>query len=155
MLRNLLLRTRLTRPNFSPIRYLSSSDTHSDFEPKKKTPKDTDNSSLEAFLQNAVDSHDVLLFMKGSPNAPQCGFSAKVAGILKKEGVDFSSADVLSSMEVREGIKKFSNWPTIPQLYVKGEFIGGCDIITEMHESNELEELLKPIVENQKNKPKE
>lgn len=90
--------------------------------------------------------------MKGSPSAPQCGFSARVVQVLKSHGVDFSSADVLSSLDVREGIKKFSNWPTVPQLYVNGEFIGGCDIITDMHDTGELETLLKPIAEKQKEK---
>ena len=92
-------------------------------------------------IENEINSNDVMLFMKGSPVFPQCGFSARVVDILTKVGVKFSSVNVLESDEMREGIKKFSNWPTIPQLYVKEEFIGGCDIVKEMNESGELLEL--------------
>jgi len=92
-----------------------------------------------------VKDHDVLLFMKGTPTSPQCGFSAQAVAILQAEGIDFSSADVLASNEVRNAIKEFSSWPTIPQLYVSGEFVGGCDIITDMHKSGELKDLLEPI----------
>jgi monothiol glutaredoxin len=83
----------------------------------------------------------VLLFMKGTPNAPQCGFSAAVVQALMLSGVEFKGVNVLADQEVREGIKHFSNWPTIPQLYVKGEFVGGCDIIREMYETGELQQL--------------
>ena len=83
-------------------------------------------------------SNEVVLYMKGNPTFPQCGFSSTVVQILKHVGVNFQSYDVLQDEELREGIKKFSNWPTIPQLYVKEEFIGGCDIIREMFESGEL-----------------
>ena len=93
-------------------------------------------------IKNHIDNNDVVLFMKGTPVFPMCGFSAAVVEILSNLGVKFSSVNVLESDEMREGIKKFSNWPTIPQLYVKEEFIGGCDIIKEMHESGELLELL-------------
>ena len=82
--------------------------------------------------------NEVVLYMKGNPTFPQCGFSSTVVQILKHMGVDFQSYDVLQDEELREGIKKYSNWPTIPQLYVKKEFVGGCDIIREMHESGEL-----------------
>lgn len=95
-------------------------------------------SELQAEFQIAVDSNDVLLFMKGTPQFPQCGFSSTVVQILQHLGVPFRSVDVLQNEEVRNGIKEFSNWPTIPQLYVKGEFIGGCDIIREMFDSGEL-----------------
>lgn len=84
-----------------------------------------------------------MLYMKGSPSAPQCGFSAKVIGILKNHNVPFSSVNVLEYGEIREGIKSFSDWPTIPQLYVDGEFVGGCDIVTQMEDEGELAELLK------------
>ena len=84
-----------------------------------------------------------MLYMKGSPSAPQCGFSAKVIGILKGHDIPFSSVNVLEYAEIREGIKTFSDWPTIPQLYVDGEFVGGCDIVTQMEEEGELGELLK------------
>ena len=93
-------------------------------------------------IENEINSNDVILFMKGTPVFPQCGFSARVVDILTKVGVKFSTVNVLESDEMREGIKKYSNWPTIPQLYVKKEFIGGCDIVTEMFESGELLELL-------------
>ena len=92
-------------------------------------------------IKNEIQSNDVVLFMKGTPVFPQCGFSAATVEVLNKLGVKFGSVNVLESDEMREGIKKFSNWPTIPQLYVKKEFIGGCDIITEMFESGELLEL--------------
>jgi monothiol glutaredoxin len=85
-----------------------------------------------------VGSNDVVLFMKGTPVFPQCGFSAAVVQILSNLGVRFKAIDVLKDPDVRQGIKEFSNWPTIPQLYVKGEFVGGCDIIREMYEAEEL-----------------
>ena len=91
-------------------------------------------------IQDEISSHDVMLFMKGTPVFPQCGFSAAVVQILNHMGVKFSSNDVLVDPELRQGIKEFSNWPTIPQLYVKGEFVGGCDIVREMFETGELEE---------------
>ena len=93
-------------------------------------------------IQNEIKSNDVMLFMKGTPVFPMCGFSAATVEVLTKVGVKFGSVNVLESNEMREGIKVFSNWPTIPQLYVKGEFIGGCDIVREMFESGELLELL-------------
>jgi monothiol glutaredoxin len=95
-----------------------------------------------ADIQQAIDENEVLLFMKGNPMFPQCGFSAAVVQILSHLGVKFKGVNVLEDMEIREGIKQFSNWPTIPQLYVKGEFVGGCDIIREMFDSGELEQLL-------------
>ena len=93
-------------------------------------------------IVNEIKSNDVVLFMKGTPVFPMCGFSAATVEVLNKIGVKFESINVLDSDEMREGIKKFSNWPTIPQLYVKEEFIGGCDIVREMFESGELLELL-------------
>ena len=93
-------------------------------------------------IKNEIKTNDVVLFMKGTPVFPMCGFSAAVVEILSNLGIKFSSINVLDSDEMREGIKKFSNWPTIPQLYVKEEFIGGCDIIKEMNETGELIELL-------------
>jgi monothiol glutaredoxin len=89
-----------------------------------------------------VAENDVMLFMKGTPVFPQCGFSAAVVHILSELGVKFKSVDVLKDPEIRQGIKEFSNWPTIPQLYVKGEFVGGCDIVREMFEQGELESFL-------------
>ena len=93
-------------------------------------------------IKNEIKSHEVVLFMKGTPAFPMCGFSAAVVQILSNIGIKFNSINVLDSDEMREGIKKFSNWPTIPQLYVKEEFIGGCDIVKEMYENGELQELL-------------
>ena len=89
-------------------------------------------------IENIINDNEVLLFMKGTPVMPQCGFSAAVVGILSHMGIKFNSVNVLEDPEIREGIKEFSDWPTIPQLYVKKEFVGGCDIIREMHENGEL-----------------
>ena len=94
-----------------------------------------------ARIRETVSANDVMLFMKGSPQFPQCGFSATMIQILNHVGVGFQSVDVLTDPEIRDGIKAYSNWPTIPQLYVKGEFVGGCDILREMFESGELQEL--------------
>ena len=94
--------------------------------------------SVHDRIQNEVSSNDVLLFMKGTPVFPQCGFSATAVGILSNLGVKFKAIDVLKDPEIRNGIKEFSNWPTIPQLYVKGEFVGGSDILREMYEADEL-----------------
>jgi monothiol glutaredoxin len=102
-------------------------------------------SEPEAFqrIRDEVARNDVVLFMKGTPVFPQCGFSAAVVEVLSHIGVKFQGVDVLRDPEIRNGIKEFSNWPTIPQLYVKGEFIGGCDIVREMYETGELEQFLK------------
>ena len=94
-------------------------------------------------IRQQVTETPVVLFMKGTPVFPQCGFSAAVVQILSHMGIKFKGIDVLSDPSIRQGIKEFSSWPTIPQLYVKGEFIGGCDIVREMYESGELEELMK------------
>ena len=93
-------------------------------------------------ISDLVTTNDVVLFMKGTPLFPQCGFSARAIAILDHCGVDYESVDVLQDMEIRQGIKGFSDWPTIPQLYVKGEFLGGSDIMTEMFEAGELQQLL-------------
>ena len=93
-------------------------------------------------IKTVVNSHDVVLFMKGTPLFPQCGFSSRAVAILEHLGVAFDSFDVLQDMEVRQGIKDFSDWPTIPQLYVKGEFVGGSDIMMEMYEAGGLGELM-------------
>jgi monothiol glutaredoxin len=90
-----------------------------------------------------IASHDVVLYMKGTKKLPQCGFSSVVATVMERLGVDVHDVNVLADPDIRQGIKEFSDWPTIPQLYVKGEFIGGCDIVREMYESGELEALLK------------
>ena len=94
-------------------------------------------------IQNYIDNNDVCLFMKGTPDAPQCGFSMAVSNMLKILEVNFKGINVLEDQNMREGIKEFSDWPTIPQLYVKKEFIGGCDIIKEMYENGELAKYLE------------
>lgn len=94
-------------------------------------------------IQDMIDRNDVVLFMKGTPEMPQCGFSSRVAGVLNYMGVPYEGVNVLLDADIRQGIKDFSDWPTIPQLYVKGEFVGGCDIITEMTLSGELDQLLE------------
>ena len=94
-------------------------------------------------IKDIINKNDVVLFMKGTPDMPQCGFSMTVTNILKQLKVKFNGIDVLADPEIRQGIKDFSNWPTIPQLYIKGEFIGGCDIAKEMYEKGELQKILK------------
>ena len=93
-------------------------------------------------IKGDITENDVVLYMKGTPVFPQCGFSAAVVGVLTHMGVKFKGINILEDAELRQGIKDFSNWPTIPQLYVKGEFIGGCDIVREMYQSGELQQLL-------------
>ena len=97
--------------------------------------------TAEAQIKDAVTTNDVVLFMKGTKTMPQCGFSSRVAGVLNFLNVDYQDVNVLSDDDIRQGIKDFSDWPTVPQLYVKGEFVGGCDIITEMTLSGELDQL--------------
>ena len=97
---------------------------------------------IKSLIQNHIDNNEVCLFMKGSPDAPQCGFSMAVSNILKILEVNFKSVNVLENQSIREGIKVFSDWPTIPQLYIKKEFVGGCDIIKEMYENGELKKVL-------------
>ena len=99
--------------------------------------------AISAKIQEDITSNRVMLFMKGNALFPQCGFSARVVQILSHLGVPFHTANVLEDAALRDGIKQFSNWPTVPQLYVDGEFVGGCDIVTEMFQSGELESLLK------------
>ena len=94
-------------------------------------------------IKDIISKNDVVLFMKGTPDMPQCGFSMTVTNILKQLKVKFNGIDVLADPEIRQGIKDFSNWPTVPQLYIKGEFIGGCDIAKEMYEKGELQKILK------------
>ena len=99
--------------------------------------------AIEQFINNEVKGNDVVLFMKGTPQFPMCGFSGQVVQILDHLGVSYKGLNVLESDDLREGIKSYSNWPTIPQLYVKGEFVGGCDIIREMYETGELQQVLE------------
>jgi monothiol glutaredoxin len=99
--------------------------------------------SIEKFIESEVKGNDVVLFMKGTPQMPMCGFSGQVVQILDHLGVSYKGLNVLDSEELRNGVKSYSNWPTIPQLYVKGEFVGGCDIVREMFQGGELQSLLK------------
>ncbi len=101
--------------------------------------------SIEQFIENEVRSNDVVLFMKGTPQFPQCGFSSQVVQILEHVGVPYKSLNVYDSTELRDGIKIYSSWPTIPQLYIKGEFVGGCDIVREMFQAGELQQLFIEI----------
>jgi monothiol glutaredoxin len=97
--------------------------------------------SVEETIRKTVTENDVVLFMKGTKMMPQCGFSSRIAGVLNYMGVEFADVNVLADEQIRQGIKDYSDWPTIPQLYVKGEFVGGCDIVTEMTLSGELDKL--------------
>jgi monothiol glutaredoxin len=99
--------------------------------------------TLRKRIDDLVKGNDVILFMKGSPQMPQCGFSARVVDVLDDVGVQFASFNILSDAEMRQGVKDYANWPTFPQLYVKGEFVGGCDIVTEMYANGELQALFK------------
>ena len=99
--------------------------------------------AIQSWIENEVKGNDVLLFMKGTPTFPQCGFSSQVVQILDYLGVDYKGVNVLENADIRQGIKEYSNWPTIPQLYIKGEFVGGCDIVREMFASGELQQLLR------------
>lgn len=107
--------------------------------PRKVSPM----SDINAFIDDKVKNNDIFLFMKGSPDFPQCGFSGQVVQILNYLGVEYGSANVLESVELRDGIKAYTNWPTIPQLYIKGEFVGGADIVREMFQAGELQSQLE------------
>ena len=100
-------------------------------------------SPAHAFIEKTIGEHEVVLFMKGTPDQPGCGFSAVVVQVLDHLGVEFAGVNVLESDALRQGVKSFSDWPTIPQLYVEGEFVGGCDIVREMYQSGELKTLLE------------
>src|SRR3954468_9654576 len=106
-------------------------------------PQQDETMSIEQFIDNEVKGNDVVLFMKGTPQFPMCGFSGQVVQILDHIGVTYKGLNVLENDDLRNGIKAYSNWPTIPQLYVKGEFVGGCDIVREMFQAGELQGLLK------------
>ena len=101
------------------------------------------NENTKTEIENEIQANDIVLYMKGTPVFPQCGFSASTVGLLNHLGVKFSSVNVLENDDIRQGIKDYANWPTIPQLYVKGEFVGGCDIIREMYETGELKTFLE------------
>jgi monothiol glutaredoxin len=99
-------------------------------------------SAVKDYIQGEVDSNNIVLFMKGTPDFPQCGFSGQVVQILNYLGVDYKGVNVLADDDIRQGIKDYSDWPTVPQLYVKGEFVGGCDIVREMFQASELQNLM-------------
>ena len=125
-------------------RWLSSSDSgiHDDFAPKKKGYA-TEGGDVHSQIAKDVEEHKVVVYMKGVPDAPMCGFSNAVVQVMKAEGVPFKGFNVLADPDLREGIKSYSAWPTVPQVYVGGEFIGGCDTTVEMYKSGELRTMLK------------
>lgn len=125
----------------SSYRYFSKDASDSDFLPKKKIPEGMD--EVVKLIDKQVKENSVMLYMKGTPDAPQCGFSMQAVRILNAVGVDFSSVNVLQYPAIREGVKIYSEWPTIPQLYVAGEFVGGCDIMGTMYQDKSLEKLLR------------
>ena len=110
------------------------------------------NENIKTLIKNELDNSDVCLFMKGTPAVPQCGFSMAISNILKHLKINFKGINVLEDDKIREGIKEYSDWPTIPQLYLKGEFVGGCDIVKEMYESGELQKKLSEKSINYKKK---
>mmetsp|Transcript_17426 Transcript_17426/g.17515 ORF Transcript_17426/g.17515 Transcript_17426/m.17515 type:complete len:155 (+) Transcript_17426:57-521(+) len=147
MIKSLLFKPRSFKAavNFSAYNVTNrffASDSHDDFKPKvKKIPEGEE--EVMKLIEEQVKGNDVLLYMKGTPEQPQCGFSGHTVRVLSAVGVDFGSVNVLQHQAIREGIKKYSEWPTIPQLYVKGEFVGGCDIVTSMYDDGSLENMLK------------
>jgi monothiol glutaredoxin len=133
--------TKYTSALNSTSRHFSS---HDDFAPQKKhNLENSDESAILEMIDSHVKANRIMLYMKGSPSQPMCGFSASIVQILKNQGVDFASVNVLDYPEVREGVKKYAQWPTIPQLYVDGEFVGGLDIVKDLEESGELGSMLK------------
>ena len=127
--------------NVSIVRWFGQ-DTHKDFQPKKKSIPEGLEDVLK-LIDKQVKNNDVMLYMKGTPNKPLCGFSGKAVTILQAVGTNFASVNVLEYPTIREAIKHYSEWPTIPQLYIKGEFVGGADIMTNMYNDGELKKLLK------------
>lgn len=122
--------------------FAAEADSHDDFKPKKKDISDGMDDVVK-LIGKQVKENPVMLYMKGTPNQPQCGFSLQAVRILNAAGVDFSSVNVLEYPAIREGVKLYSEWPTIPQLYVAGEFVGGCDIMTSMYNDGQLTKLFK------------
>lgn len=123
--------------------FANESGSHDDFLPKKKTPEEEMMKEVLELIGKQVKENPVMLYMKGTPQRPQCGFSLQAVRILNAVGVDFSSVNVLEYPAIREGVKLYSEWPTIPQLYINGEFIGGADILTNMFQDGQLEKVLK------------
>merc|ERR1712039_949150 len=133
---------RFVPSSFPVVQQVHKFCSHSDFAPKSHV-QGSANDEVQGKLKQLVTENKVVLFMKGTPDAPQCGFSRAVAQVLQEEGFqEYAYVDVLKYPEVREGVKKFSDWPTIPQLYVNADFVGGCDIVVQMHREGELKEVL-------------
>ncbi|CAH8327420.1 unnamed protein product [Eruca vesicaria subsp. sativa] len=126
----------------------SDSDTHDDFKPTQKVPSGSSTDSLKDIVENDVKENPVMIYMKGVPEAPQCGFSSLAVRVLQQYSVPIGSRNILEDQDLKNAVKSFSHWPTFPQIFIKGEFIGGSDIILNMHKEGELEEKLKDV--NQK-----
>ncbi|GIL75863.1 hypothetical protein Vretimale_5573 [Volvox reticuliferus] len=142
------VRRTVPTPIWQLQRYLSTDvDSHDDFKPKYAAPPA--NGNVVEQIQHVIANDKVHVFMKGTPEQPQCGFSRMACVVLQAYGVKFGATNVLADPAMREGIKKFTSWPTIPQVFVNGEFVGGCDILMGMHDSGELEKLLAPVREAQ------
>ena len=136
----IVVRNAFTVRTSNTVRGFSSASSDKDFEPKRMVPPSYE--EIKEKLADLVKNNKVVLFMKGSPTSPQCGFSRQVVQILAQDGLaDYIYVDVLKSDAIRDAVKKFSDWPTIPQLYVGAQFIGGCDIVKEMHKAGELKDL--------------
>ncbi|CAN8259207.1 unnamed protein product [Cochlearia groenlandica] len=135
------------------MRHLSTvpgdSDTHDDFKPTTKSPSGSTD-SLKDIVENDVKENPVMIYMKGVPEYPQCGFSSLAVRVLQQYNVPIGSRNILEDQEIKNAVKSFSHWPTFPQIFIKGEFIGGSDIILNMHKEGELEEKLKDVSVNQK-----
>ncbi|CAN7001176.1 unnamed protein product [Brassica rapa subsp. trilocularis] len=127
----------------------SDSDTHDDFKPTQKVPSGSTD-SLKDIVENDVKENPVMIYMKGVPEAPQCGFSSLAVRVLQQYNVPIGARNILEDQELKNAVKSFSHWPTFPQIFIKGEFIGGSDIILNMHKEGELEEKLKDVSGNQK-----
>lgn len=142
MLRN-IVKLNVVIPRKSPCQFrFFSGDSHDDFKPKAKSVVAEGLGDVMKLIAKQTSENPVMLYMKGTPNSPQCGFSGKVVGILNAVGVEFSSVNILQYPAIREAVKQYSDWPTLPQLYIAGEFVGGCDIVTEMYKNGELKTLL-------------
>jgi monothiol glutaredoxin len=128
--------------NYLRSNCFSTADSHDDFKPKRKIIADGMSDVVQS-IDKQVKENPIIIYMKGTPSKPMCGFSLQAVRILNASGVTFQAVNVLEHPAIREAIKEYSDWPTIPQLYVKGEFIGGCDIVTQMYKDGELEKLFK------------
>ncbi|PSC71379.1 monothiol glutaredoxin-mitochondrial-like [Micractinium conductrix] len=130
----------LAGPRLYSAATTDDADSHDDFKPKVKAAP---SAGVDATIEKDISSHDVFIYMKGVPEAPMCGFSNMACAILNLYGVQYGSRNVLADPEVREGVKRFTAWPTVPQIFIKGEFVGGSDILHEMHQKGELKQALE------------